>query len=105
MKTKMMILSLFISASAVAAIPKTMQGTVTLKIDSANAQITTKNVSLKEGDRVGLYKEVCQGPKVRLCHNEKVGTGVVSRVITQDASEIKIEGNAQAKEGLMILKE
>ncbi len=105
MKSKMMILSLFISTSAFAVIPGAMQGNVTLKIDSSNAQITTRNLSIKEGDKVGLYKQVCQGPKIQICRNEKVGTGVVSRVITQDTSEIKVEGNAQIKEGLLVKKE
>lgn len=105
MKTKIILLSFFISTSALAAIPKVLQGKVTLKIDSSNAQIVTKNISVKEGDRVGLYKQVCQGPKIQLCHSEKVGTGIVSRVITQDASEIKVEGNAQVNEGLLVRKE
>ncbi|QDK37589.1 hypothetical protein [Bdellovibrio sp. NC01] len=101
MKAKMIILSVLMSSSAFAAV----QGKVSMKIDSSSAQIIVKNISVKEGDRVALYEETCQGPKIELCRKTKVGTGVVSRVISQDASEIKVDGNVKLKEGLLIEKE
>ena len=73
---KITIMSLIFSSAAFAAVPQ--QAKVSMKIDSTHAQIQTKNISVKEGDRVALYEEVCQGPKVKLCRKEKVGTGVVS---------------------------
>lgn len=103
MKAKLMIMSLFVSATAFASLPQ--QGKVSMKIDSTSAQIKTQNMSVKEGDKVNLIAEVCQGPKVQLCHKEKVGTGVVSRVINENASEIKVEGNAKIKEGMLIEKQ
>lgn len=100
---KIVILSLVVSSAAFAAVPP--QAKVSMKIDSAHAQIQTKNISVKEGDHVALYEEVCQGPKVKLCRKEKVGSGVVSRVINENASEIQVEGNMKLKEGLLIEKQ
>lgn len=101
MKVSAVLLGLMVSASAFANV----QGHVTMTIDSSHAQISAKNLSVKEGDRVALYEKVCQGPKVQLCYKEKVGTGVISRVINENASEIHVEGTADLKTGLIIEKE
>lgn len=103
MKAKLMIMSLFVSATAFASTPQ--QGKVTMKIDSSSAQIKTQNLSVKEGDKVNLIAETCQGPKVQLCSKKKVGTGVVSRVINENASEVKFEGDVKVKEGMLIEKQ
>jgi hypothetical protein len=101
MRLSQIALCLLISGTAFANV----QGHVTMPIDSNHAQISVKQISVKEGDRVVLYDKVCKGPKVSLCHTEKVGTGVVSRVINGETSEIHVDGNTELKKGLIIEKE
>ena len=102
MKTFFTMMTFLISTTALASV---QQGQVTMKIDSSHAQVSAKNLSIKEGDRVVIFEKTCQGPKVQLCKKEKIGTGVVSRVINETASEIKVDGTAHLKAGLLIEKE
>jgi hypothetical protein len=97
---KLSIAVCLMSATALAGVP---QGRVTSKIDSQNAEIALRG--LKAGDKVNLLEEVCEGPKVKLCRTEKVGSAVVSKVIDSDRSEIKVEGQQPVKENLLIEKQ
>ncbi|MBO9665545.1 MAG: hypothetical protein J7501_01870 [Bdellovibrio sp.] len=101
MLIKTMIPAVLFSLSAFASV----QGKVTIKIDSTNAQVTLQGMSVKEGDKVTLIEKTCQGPKVKLCRTDKVGTATVSRVINEKASEITVDGKAPLKEGLLIEKQ
>ncbi|UYL08944.1 hypothetical protein B9G69_018055 [Bdellovibrio sp. SKB1291214] len=97
---KLSIALCLVGVSAFAGVP---QGRITNKIDSQNAEIALRG--LKAGDKVNLLQQVCEGPKVKLCHTEKVGSAVVSKVIDSDRSEIRIEGQQPVKENLIIEKQ
>jgi hypothetical protein len=98
----LLISSLCFGSLAFAGVKK---GDVTLKIDSANAQISLGDHSVRQGDKVIVYKESCQGPRVSLCKKEKVGEAIVSRVLNEKASEIKTDGKMALEEGMIVEKE
>ena len=98
-KAAVLVLVLAFNSLAMAGV---QQGGVTLKIDSSNAQIDLGDHSVRMGDKVVLYKETCQGPKVSLCKKEKVGTATVSKVLNEKASEIKTDGNMALEEGMIV---
>ncbi len=97
---KLSIAMCLMSATAMAGV---QQGRITTKIDSQKAEIELRGV--KAGDKVTLLEEICEGPKVKLCRTEKVGSAVVSKVIDAETSEIKVEGQQPLKDGLLIEKQ
>ncbi|WP_413560233.1 hypothetical protein [Bdellovibrio sp. HCB209] len=96
---RLVLMICLLSATAMA----TTQGRIINKIDAHKAEIELRG--LKAGDKVTLLQETCEGPKVKLCRTDKVGTAVVSKVIDAETSEIKMEGPESLKEGLLIEKQ
>lgn len=80
-----------------------VQGRITHKIDAHKAEIDLRG--LQAGDKVNLLEQVCEGPKVKLCRTEKVGSAIVSKVINAETSEIKVEGTQSLEKHFLIEKQ
>ncbi|WP_413580569.1 hypothetical protein [Bdellovibrio sp. HCB288] len=91
-------LSSLMTFSATAAV----SGRITSKIDSRKAEVHLTGV--KAGDRVSLMEEICEGPRVKLCHTNKVGEAVVTKVINSETSEITSDGTQPLKENILVEK-
>lgn len=82
-----------------------VQGGITMRVDTNTAQVELNTAKVQEGDRVAIYQEVCQGPKVSLCSQQKVGSGVISKILSENRAEIKSENAISPNEGLVVIKE
>ena len=93
------------SMSLISIAHAAVEGGVTMKISSTQAQINLGETKIRQGDRVAIFQKVCQGPKVELCRKEKVGMGTVSRVLNERASEITLDNGSKVKEGYIVEKQ
>lgn len=84
---------------------KSNSGKVVLTVDSQLAEVAIHDSSLQEGERVHLYEKQCRGPKVPLCRNEKIGSAVVNKIISDGLSEIRWESGSPLKNGLVVQRD
>ncbi len=82
-----------------------VQGGITMRVDTNTAQVELNTAKIQEGDKVGIFQEVCQGPKVSLCSQQRIGSGVVSKILSENKAEIKSENPLSPNEGLVVIKE
>jgi hypothetical protein len=104
MKKLLFTLTFFAAMSSVYGSVPSAAGKVTLKVDSEHVQVNLGNTELSEGDQVVIYKETCRGPKVQLCHKDAVASGIVSKVLNEKASEIKLDSAVAVQDGFLVEK-
>ena len=79
-----------------------VQGDITMKINTIRAQTNLGSYDVTLGDRVAIYKKTCQGAKVPVCRYNRVGNGVVARVLNDQYSEVVVDRGVRFGEGYVI---
>ncbi|MFM6927179.1 MAG: hypothetical protein ACKOX6_01870 [Bdellovibrio sp.] len=94
----LILISVFIPWQIFAAI----QGDITMKINTIRAQTNLGSYDVSLGDRVAVYKKTCRGAKVPVCRYDRVGNGVVARVLNEQYSEVVMDRGVPFDEGYVV---
>lgn len=94
----LILVSLFIPWQIFAAV----QGDITMKINTIRAQTNLGSYDVALGDRVSVYKKTCRGAKVPVCRYDRVGNGVVARVLNDQYSEVVVDRGVPFGKGYVV---
>ncbi|MGE5086840.1 MAG: hypothetical protein ACM3MG_11105 [Bacillota bacterium] len=94
----LILVGLLVSSQIFAAV----QGDITMKINTIRAQTNLGSYDVSLGDRVAIYKKSCSGAKVPVCRYDRVGNGVVARVLNDQYSEIVMDRGVPFDEGYVV---
>jgi hypothetical protein len=82
-----------------------MRGSVVMKVDEDEAHVCLGENEVKPGDKVTLYKSVCEGAgKGRRCSKVKVGEGEILELVNEHYSLARFPNNVEFAEGYIVEK-
>ncbi len=90
-----------VSSRSLAAV----QGDITLKINPSRAQVNLGDYQVKRGQRMGVFKKSCRGPKLPVCQMDRVGGARVSRILNDKYAEIILDPGVHFSEGYVVERE
>lgn len=93
------------SIDSLGAVRTTPQGDITLKISPSRAQVNLGEYDLARGQRVGVFKKTCVGPKLPICTLDRVGSARVTRILNANYAEITLDPGVRFKEGFVVRRE
>jgi hypothetical protein len=104
-------LAVLIAAAVVAGCaPLPVRGTVVSREGDGEIRVSLGRFQVKVGDKVVLLKTTCGSTSsgkasATTCGNERVGEGVVTRILDERASLVKTDAGAALDAGVVVEKE
>ena len=89
-----------------------MRGSVAMKMNDREAHVCMGEKEVKAGDKVSLFKNVCEqksnrrvGGELLDCKKVKVGEGEVTQVLNEHYSSIRVDQGVSFEEGTIVEKQ
>ena len=100
-----------LTAAMVACAHSATRGTVAMLADDGNAHVSLGRGEINEGDKVTFYDNECQersggtrggAPSVDICRKVIIGTGEVTRILSNEYSVVRLSPGVEVKEGMIV---